>query len=184
MRVSFIFQKTKQKTPTMALTGVLRHHAFRTFKGTTIPEQLCRTQCTELHLTMVNYVCHIHYTRPPRIHHIRKTQLSTGGWAYQPATATALYRGSRRPHCSWCTVITRVRGMGCGRLGLGRSTGWGQSSRPSASWGLGQVNGPGHVQMSRFKAVNGESLRFATPVHHKVFVPCLQNPERALVGRV
>lgn len=36
-------------------------------------------QCTELLLmTMVNYVCHIHYTRHPRIHHIRKNPTVNG----------------------------------------------------------------------------------------------------------
>ena len=58
-----------------------------------------------------------------------------------------------------------------------------QSWRTPASWGLGQFNGPSNVQMSWFEAVNGESLRFTTHVHHKMFVSRLQNTEWALVGR-
>jgi hypothetical protein len=58
-------------------------HVTTPFKGTAIPvvmNNTLRTKCciynqqyVELRLTTkVNYVCHIHYTRPPRIHHIRR----------------------------------------------------------------------------------------------------------------
>ena len=74
-------------------------------------------------------------------------------------------------------------GMECGSSGREGSRGRGQSWTSSASWGLGQFNGSGHVQVSGLEVVNGVLLRSAFNVHHKMFVPCLQKPERALVGR-
>ena len=82
--------------------------------------------------------------------------------------------------------MTRVWGMECGSSGREGSRGQarqGQSWRSPAPRGLSQVNGPGQVQVSWLEAVNGESLRPAAHVYHKMFVPRLQNPERALVGR-
>ena len=90
---------------------------------------------------------------------------------------------SRSHNCGRCPAMTGMWGIECGSSGREGSRGRGQSWWSSASWGLGQFNGPGDVEVSWLEAVNGDSLQSAAHVNHKMFVPRLQNSEWALVGR-
>ena len=111
-----------------------------------------------------------HYTRPPRIHLIKRNIESPLVTA-QVTKGTPLQGPSGGPHHG-VGEEPEMEGQGAVKRGGVVPVG-----------GLSQLNGLGHIQVSRFKAVNQNLFPFPTHVHHKMFDSCLQNLEEALIGR-